>query len=358
MIDLERPAWAPGLRLWLGCLALTVVAGGDPGASVRAEPLHLSRATQCIQPSPAGCPLGPEEPASGVLRDPDAAHQWWLTVPSAGRISLLLTDLDVDLRLYVYAPDGTLVGVSQNDGLTPESLQFDAVQQGAYGVFVDSPRGERSALPYRLVASFAPSGGPTLADPSLPPPGTVLVADDFNDPNQGWFATRQSQSGSSERGYVDGEYLIRKIGPPYSTTASAFAPGRYADASLGVDARTPDGQAGWVTIACRDSGDGFTGYRLQVDVEGRRYRLYRADGQGTRTEPIRNWSATAAIRRGGQTNRLEIHCAGTSIGAVINGQVEPTVEDGRYASGRFWIGTGVNDGVGEARFDNLVIQQR
>jgi hypothetical protein len=115
-----------------------------------------------------------------------------------------------------------------------------------------------------------------------------------------------------------------------------------------------------VSVGCRfnSNPNGNRGYRLRVEPAAGLYRLVREDG--TRDVFLRRDSTSPAIRRGNDSNRIEITCSGTTISAAINGTVVATVQDSTYASGALVIGVGARASglTSEARFDNLLITAR
>jgi hypothetical protein len=162
-----------------------------------------------------------------------------------------------------------------------------------------------------------------------------------------------------ERGYVNGEYLIRKIDPGVDISPVSMLPGEYADAVLAVDARLvgpADGRT--VSLACRGSEDFASDYRLTVQPATGQFELVRWDAG--RDRPLQNWQPSDAIRRGNDVNRLELSCAGSTIAARINGVPVIAVQDATYLGGRLWISCDDLEGLDvtvEARFDNLIVTQ-
>ena len=68
-----------------------------------------------------------------------------------------------------------------------------------------------------------------------------------------------------------------------------------------------------------------------------------------------------AIRRGHETNRLELSCVGATIAAAVNGTPISSVEDTTYAAGELMLVAGLRTGQGgavEARFDNRLVVER
>jgi hypothetical protein len=76
----------------------------------------------------------------------------------------------------------------------------------------------------------------------------------------------------------------------------------------------------------------------------------------------RVWEASPAIRRGHETNRLELSCIGPAMSATINGVPVHTTEDHTLSGGQLALSAGAtldaNSTTVEARFDNLVVLER
>jgi hypothetical protein len=67
---------------------------------------------------------------------------------------------------------------------------------------------------------------------------------------------------------------------------------------------------------------------------------------------------SAAIHRGGVSNRLELTCVQSTLTARINGIEVASVQDSTYDSGPVVLATGRSGSIGvEARFDNLVVRE-
>lgn len=190
---------------WLLILSLTL------GATLGLQPVRANQA--CVQPSPDGCPLDLGQPVLATISDSVEFHLWWLTIPSPGEIRVALAD-PAYYRLYVYSPDGSLAGVSST-GSGREEISAQATAAGAYQVVVDSPRGQVSETPYRLLAVR---------------PGSILLSDTFDDPASGVFPLSSGQPDQWEGGYADGEYQLRRITRP--GIASARLPGIYSESGV------------------------------------------------------------------------------------------------------------------------------
>ena len=189
-------------------------------------------------------------------------------------------------------------------------------------------------------------------------PGSVLVNETFRDPATGLLPAAAPAGATLLYGYVDGEYFLRNL---EVATQSLPIPGDHANATIAVDVRLiGETRSRTVSVGCRFSSDasGNRGYRLRVEPAAGLFRLVREDGQ--RDTFLRTDRISAAIRRGAETNRLELTCAASTITAAINGVEVASVQDSTYTAGPLVIGVGARSSglTSEARFDNLVVTQR
>jgi hypothetical protein len=197
-----------------------------------------------------------------------------------------------------------------------------------------------------------------LATPAAAP-GTVLLSDNFDDPANGKLTAAN---------YVGGQYRLRvtTAGMTSLSNPSSAVPGTYGDVSIAVDAQMPPNQPTpyAIHVACRvqegaAAAQGAGYYLLAVDpVQGRVSMFLRKDGRLVEGAfPTRQESP--AVRRGGESNRIELSCVGDTLTAAVNGQQVLSVRDTTFRAGRAQIGFEHGVGLGaEARFDNLVLTQR
>lgn len=337
--------------IFAAALGAALVGGSGP----RSPTAH---AQACAQPSTVGCAIEPGQSVEAALTRGEDAHLWRLAVPAGGDVEITLAGLPADYRLYVYGPGGSLVGVSNEDGLVDEVVIIPGADPGEYQVFVDSPRGETSARTYRLTAAIS-GGNAAVETPASvrPAPGAVLFADNFNDPSGGALPRSSAEPTRYFEGYVDGEYRMQLLDPTYELLRAIYIPGAFGDSSLAVDVRVasePGSQT--VVLGCRVQPGDESQYRFFVNPETRTFRLFRRDS-ATGFADLAPLQPSAAVRRGNVVNRLQLTCAGDTISASINGVEVASVQDATYSAGRMWFGIGTTGAIGDLRFDNLVISQ-
>jgi hypothetical protein len=164
----------PVVLLGIGAFAaaLVVAFGRHPATRVLAQ-------DACAQPSSSGCPIELDAIAQAAITDPAATHNWLLNVPGTNDIVVALGNLGGDYQLWVYGPDNSLLGISNNPGNANEEVRATNVGTGTYWIVVDSPSGQASELPYTLFATnaapqAAPAPAPTFSSYSAPAPRTFL----------------------------------------------------------------------------------------------------------------------------------------------------------------------------------------
>jgi hypothetical protein len=149
----------PVLFLGIGAFAaaLFVAFTRQPAPHVLAQPT-------CSQPSSDGCRIELEYVAQGSITEPTAKHNWLLNVQVNTDVVVALGNLAGDYQLWVYGPDNSLLGISNNPGNANEEVRATNVGTGTYWVVVDSPSGQVSEAPYTLFAiAAAPQEGPAAA---------------------------------------------------------------------------------------------------------------------------------------------------------------------------------------------------
>ncbi len=193
-------------------------------------------------------------------------------------------------------------------------------------------------------------------------PGALLFFDDFDTPDSGQLSKSSSDPTHYRVGYEAGEYVIQKVDPEWAYQPAVPLPETYDDAAVSADARlTRESANRYLIVSCRSQPAAVqtTGYRLYVTPDDGKFALIRTEG-GTVVR-LADWRESPAIRRGNQTNRLELSCAGRTIAASINGTLVASVDDGTYRQGKLWLSAGSfpdSHTQADARFDNLVVIKR
>ncbi len=192
---------------------------------------------------------------------------------------------------------------------------------------------------------------------AVAPTPEVLLADDFDDPSVGQLPVGSDETELYDRGYVEGEYFIKKVDPTRTGGPTTWLPGNYADATLSLDARFV-GQANdrYLALICRSQGEeSLSDYSLLVDPSGARFMLARFDDG--ELVGLARWTSSPAIYSGTNTNHIEFSCAGNTLSATINGTEVVRVLDRTFSQGAMGlvVATAREELTAEARFDNLLV---
>lgn len=230
-----------------------------------------------------------------------------------------------------------------------------------------------TASPEPVPPESVPSPIPAVAPPAnvIPPapaaddapvrPGTVLLHETFDDPASPLFWGASLVPGQSDLAVVDGSLHVRRLTEGGTAVFMLPADAGADNATIAVDAQLTGEVAGrYLLLGCRRQDTEIqSGYRLAVAPDAGLFTLVRRDAAVE--VPLAGWQESGAIRRGGERNRLELTCAGSTIDAVVNGQVVASVQDETYPQGQVLLGVGVFPGLGapaEAYFDELVVTRR
>jgi hypothetical protein len=137
-----------GFNIQVGTLALVLWCLVTPGP-MRAQ------VTACDEREP--CEVSLESSVFQTIERPGGANYWWLTVTDPGGFRLQLTSEGANYRLYVYSPDGTLLGLQSRLGAADLVIEVPQAPPGRYSIIVDRPEGPVGERPYELrVTGLAP----------------------------------------------------------------------------------------------------------------------------------------------------------------------------------------------------------
>jgi hypothetical protein len=125
-------------------------------------------------PLGTSCSLLLEQPVTAALTPGGEVHRWYLELPLAGELTILLTDLPDDYDLYVTGPGG-LSGTSTWAGRRDDSVVFAAAPAGRYDIEVRKALlASVSSQPYRLIARRGAPASPAV-------PATLSASSWFSD---------------------------------------------------------------------------------------------------------------------------------------------------------------------------------
>jgi len=197
-----------------------------------------------------------------------------------------------------------------------------------------------------------------------PASGSALLSDDFSAPSERWNV----HTGDDHRyDYENGEYVMTLA--PWSTaieisTSTELTATNY---QLDVEARLiPVSSPGsYVVLGVRTQPDGAS-YRAGFDPYASTVQIYEIQGWSSARSPMRTVQAavpvrtprqtSAAFHPGGVMNRYSLRAQGARLTALVNGEDVVSVGGVSPIGGGVLIGVGhLRDGLGDARFDNLLV---
>jgi hypothetical protein len=183
-------------------------------------------------------------------------------------------------------------------------------------------------------------------------PGTVVLQDDFSDPNSGW---EEDVFDTGSLGYSQGKYVVTSTYP--STAIWGVAGQDYTDVVIEVEAtqvRAPASNNNDYGVMCRVklSGDGYS-----FNISGDGYYSIQKMTDNAFSDLV-GWTESSAIRKGNSTNRLGVVCQGNHLSLYVNGTLLAEVTDNAYSEGDIALSaTTYEDQATEVQFDNLVVRK-
>ena len=154
-------------------------------------------------------------------------------------------------------------------------------------------------------------------------------------------------------GYADGEYYVARLpgsgGSPYVMREE-----RFSDFLLEVDARLVEPTAdAYVFVDFRRQARGEHYSFIVAPDEGAFILRRNTDHDGA---TVLDWTRSAAIQRGGATNRLGVRAQGGEVTLLVNGEEVGRARADELREGGIGFGVGsLGDGPAEARFGNLIV---
>jgi hypothetical protein len=187
------------------------------------------------------------------------------------------------------------------------------------------------------------------------PPGTVLLAETFDDPARRILPLASPNPAIYCVAYTEGAYQVTIPSLSTYTVAEVMLPAWLQDSTMAVDVRMTTAAPGrQLFLYCRESAAGS--YHVVVDLTTEQVMVNVSDTSlVSRTPPSRQ---IAPLRSEGQANRVEFSCIGDRITLVVNGIPVLHVQNRTHRAGRlsFWVTEfGPHMPTTEARFDNLTV---
>ncbi len=181
-------------------------------------------------------------------------------------------------------------------------------------------------------------------------PESVLLQDDFSDPNSGWEVGNYD---TGSVGYAQGTYSVVSYGDSNMMWGLAYR--NFTDVIIEVDATqvsAPSNNNNAYGVMCRVQEDD-DGYVLRISGDGY-YAIHRTvDGH---FEPLVDWTTSSVIRQGNATNHIRVVCDGSYLALFANGELLAEAQDTTYAEGDIALtATSFESTSTEVHFDNLVV---
>ena len=255
---------------------------------------------------------------------------------------------DLDLSVMHFSPKGGQVhALSSISSGSSEIVSQAAADTGIYEVRVRAyGEGGDFGLLVRVEDPASLLGG---ADQSTQDTATVILSDDFSDPDSGWAVDEEGAYG-----YVDDAYLMTVDPGVYRWVVQDDE--TYTDVSLEVDIMLLSGDAdAYAGLLCRSTEDGY--FYADISPAGD-FTIGQLVGEDVTV--LSEWAASNAIdTEPGATNRLRLDCIGDTMTAYVNGEMLDSVTVEVIAGG-FGFEAGNIEAATEAAtigFDNLVVSQ-
>lgn len=195
--------------------------------------------------------------------------------------------------------------------------------------------------------------GPVERDTPLSPP-SVLLEDDFSDPDSGW---EEGEYPGGSVGYENGVYAVTAAGG--EGRMWGLANEYFEDIIIEVDATqiaAPANDNNAYGVVCREQGDeDGSEYYLLISGDGA-YAIAKIEGE--EVEYLAGWTASDAVRQGNATNHIRAVCDGSTLTLFANGERLATAEDVTFEGGDIaFTATSLEDEPTVIHFDNLVARE-
>lgn len=190
------------------------------------------------------------------------------------------------------------------------------------------------------------------AQQAAPPESQILLEDDFSDPNSGW---EKAEFDAGSVGYTDGNYFVISSEP--SAAMWGVAGRSFEDVLIEVEAtqvQAPANNNNDYGVMCRLTYTG-DGYSFNISGDGY-YSIQKMESNSF--SDLVEWTESSAIHKGGETNRIQVICHGSTLVLVVNGEKLAEVIDETYSEGDIALAaTTYEEAPTEIHFDNLLVRE-
>ena len=210
----------------------------------------------------------------------------------------------------------------------------------------------RSSAYVGLAATAQTSGqqSSTVLTPSAGARGTLLLADDFDDPAHSRLLVAENDVASYM--FRAGAYVISVQQPQY--VARSTIGGNYANCVIEIDAAFiggPENSAAGIMFRYQDD-DNFYLFRI-ANTGSYSLAVYRAGQQ----QMLLDWTASPAINGRGQPNRLRVENDGDRIRVYANGILLGEASDTSLRAGQIALAVSTfGQGGAIVQFDTLTVR--
>lgn len=280
---------------------------------------------------PAAIPTGQAPPAreQPAPRPAGLSRRTWLLSLGAGT-TLLLGGLCVVVILVVAAYQSGLLS-----GLLPAAQTEAPPSQAAGPTGAPAPATEAAVIP-----------------PAATEAASVLFADDFSTPGNGW---PQGSTNGAQYRYEDGAFWVTANRP--DILYYALPDGSYGDASLAVQASLESGGGmSYFGLLCRiQDADNF--YYLVVRSDGYFTIGKLQGGKFTSLMPA-GWTYNAGLAQAAPPYALRADCAGDTLSLHLGDKKLGEAQDDDFTSGKVGLAlAAIGEGQRlEVSFDDFVVR--
>lgn len=183
---------------------------------------------------------------------------------------------------------------------------------------------------------------------------SILLQDDFSDPNSGWEI---GEYDTGRVGYEGGSYAVSATREDLMMWG--LANDVFQDLDIQVEAtqvQAPPNNNNAYGVMCRVR-EGGTGYLLRISGDGF-FSITLAE-QADSFQPLVDWQPSDAIRQGNSTNLIGAICEGDYFALYVNGELLAEARDDSFPSGDIALTTtSFETGASKVLFDNIIASSR
>jgi hypothetical protein len=192
-----------------------------------------------------------------------------------------------------------------------------------------------SSITCRLIPSSTQPTEPSGFPQTQLPEGktqTLVIADDFSDPESSWITTPEADKGGN---YENEEYVIW-VNNTGSKVATLLTLDELSDFVFEIDVKKVSGEKGSYFFILYRLDENSNMYAVGVTDE-LEYSIVKYE-LGRATVLLKDWTRSSHIKAGDKSNRLKVVCIGTQTDVYVNGYKLATVTDDTSLKGQIGLG--------------------